>query len=72
MTTITIENVPETFTKQVGKKVNFDSIIWLYWDGMDWCQYNEVIPSKKDIDSYNSLNKKNILTEEEFFSKVMN
>ena len=72
MATITIENVPETFAKKVWKKVNFDSIIWLYWDGMDWCQYDEVIPSKEDIDSYNSLNKKNILTEEEFFSKIMN
>ena len=49
MTTITLENVPSSFQKKFGKRMDFNDVLWIYWDGMDWCQYDEVIPSESDI-----------------------
>lgn len=50
---IILENVPVSFEKKFGHNVDFSKILWVYYDGMDWCQYDEVIPSKDDIKAYN-------------------
>lgn len=55
MSTITIENVPASFKKKVWNKTDFSKIVWIYYDWMDWCQYNEVIPDANDVDSYNAV-----------------
>lgn len=57
MATIILENVPETFSKKLWNKIDFSKIIWLYWDWLDWCQYNEVIPDKNDIESSKNYKK---------------
>lgn len=49
MSAIIIENAPSTFVKKFWNKIDFHSILWLYWDGMDWCQYDEVIPDEADV-----------------------
>jgi len=71
MATLTIQNVTEAFIKKVWENISFDSIIWLYWDSMDWCQYDQVIPDKEDIEAYKSLNKKEFIAEEFFFTQLM-
>lgn len=71
MAKITIENVPENFAKTMGKKIDFDKILWLYWDWMDWCQFDEVIPTKEDLnDSKRAQKSKEFLSEDEFFKKL--
>jgi len=54
MATITLENVPESIQKKIWKRADFSKIVWIYWDWMDWCQYDEVIPSEEDISSFNN------------------
>lgn len=71
MATLIIEDVPETFIRKVWNHVSFDSIVWLHWDWMDWCQYDEVIPSKDDIEAYKWLKQDNLISEEDFFNKLM-
>lgn len=51
-TTITITDLPDSLAKRLGNKVSFSAIQWLYWDGMDWCQYDEVLPREGDISAY--------------------
>ncbi len=55
MSTVTIENAPKSFEKQFGNRIDFNQFVGIYWDGMDWCQYDEVIPSKDDISVYQGL-----------------
>ncbi len=57
MTTVTIENAPENFIKKFGKKVDFSQMIWIYWDWMDWCQYDEVIIGKNDFSASENCEK---------------
>jgi len=52
MSTLTLTNVPTSLWKKLWHKVDFSKIIWIHYDGMDWCQYDEVIPNKEDIEAY--------------------
>ena len=52
MSTVTIENAPKSFEKQFGTRIDFKELMGISWDGMDWCQYDEVIPSQDDIRAY--------------------
>jgi hypothetical protein len=47
-----LENVPVSFEKRFGHKVDFSKILGIYYDWMDWCQYDEVIPDEDDIKAY--------------------
>lgn len=49
MATITIEDVPASIQRKIGNKTSFTNILWIYWDWMDWCQFDEVIPDNDDI-----------------------
>ena len=52
MATITLENVPASLEKKIGHRADFSKIVGIYFDGMDWCQFDEVIPSEDDIKAY--------------------
>lgn len=48
--TFVIKNSPASFKKRFNSnEIDFNDIIWLYWDWDDWCQYWEIIPSDDDI-----------------------
>ncbi len=49
MTNIEVLNVPKSFSQKFWQKVDFQEILWIYWDGMDWCKYGKIIPSKEDL-----------------------
>lgn len=49
MSAVVLENAPSTFVKRFWNKINFNDILWIYWDWMDWVQYGEVIPDEEDI-----------------------
>ena len=49
---LTIIDVPESIIKKLWNKASFNDIQWLYWDWMDWCQYDEVLPTSEDIKNY--------------------
>jgi hypothetical protein len=55
MSTIVIENAPLSLEKKIGKKADVSKIIGLYWDGMDWCQYDEVLPDQDDIQASKNI-----------------
>lgn len=59
MSTVTIENAPKSFEKQFGNRIDFKEFVGIYWDGMDWCQYDEVIPTQDDISAYQELKNSN-------------
>ena len=57
-TSLKINNSPISF-RNIFKtsEIDFNDIIWLYWDWDDWCQYWEVIASSDDIKAFeNSKN----------------
>lgn len=55
MATITLENVPVSLEKKLGHKVDFSKIVGIYFDWMDWCQYDEVIPSQDDLKALKNI-----------------
>ncbi len=72
MPTVTIENVPESLYKKIWKKTDFSKISGVYFDGMDWCQYDEVIVNEDDISSLEDI-EKNISNKDwkEFLSNLI-
>jgi len=48
MTTATIIDFPQALRERFGDTVSFSTITGIYWDGMDWCQYDEVLSTPED------------------------
>lgn len=54
--TISVSWVPESLIKRIGKSgIDFAQLQWIYFDGMDRIQYDEVLPSHKDKKAYEEM-----------------
>lgn len=54
MSQVVVENVPQSFQKRVGTTTDFSNLVGISWDGMDWCQFGEVLPSNNDTLAFSS------------------
>ena len=52
-----VVDIPDSLIYRIGDResVPFSLIQWLYWDGMDWIQYDEVLPTQQDISRLDEL-----------------
>jgi len=72
MATIIVENVPETLKEQLWEKVDFSTLQWIYWDGMDFCRYDEVILSNKEKQDIDEIEKQwNFVDSNQYLDKLL-
>lgn len=68
--TATIIDFPQALRERFGSTVSFSTIAGIYWDGMDWCQYDEVLPTNMDKQVLDELyNPADFVDARTFFAK---
>ncbi len=68
--TATITDFPQSLRERFGSTISFSTIAWVYWDGMDWCQYDEVLPTQTDKQTFEaSYDPSEFVDARTFFSK---
>lgn len=75
MSNIVLENVPVSLINKLWNKTSFANILWLYWDWMDWCQYNEVMPTNNDfkiIEEFKNNKNDSFVSWKDFLENLIN
>jgi hypothetical protein len=63
----TLTDYPQALRQRFGDTVSFSTIAGLSWDGTDWCQYDEVLPTPEDAQILSEKNKQDDFVEARVF-----